>query len=272
LAKAAKSAVKASVQVYNLEGKAVKRIRLPSVFRTPLRPDVVRKVVVALQSHRLQPQGRDPLAGKRTTAESRGVGLHLARIPRVKGHGSATAGTGAFAPMTVGGRRAHPPRAEKVISKKINQKERRLAIRSAIAATAIKDVVMARGHAADRVKNFPLVITDDFQELKEAEAVREVFTKLGVWSDVVRVKEGTKIRAGKGKARGRRIKRGKGPLLVVAEDKGIGRAARNYPGVDVVLVDNLNAELLAPGAHLGRLTIWTESALKKLESEVTRSV
>lgn len=266
----AKSAVKASVQVYNLEGKAVRRVRLPIVFRTPLRPDVVKKVVVAVQSHRLQPQGRDPLAGKRTTAESRGVGLHLARIPRVKGQGFAAAGSGAFAPMSVGGRRTHPPRAEKVISKRINRKERRLAIRSAIAATAIKDVVMARGHAVDRVKNFPLVVTDSFQELKEAEAVREVFTKLGVWSDVVRVKEGAKIRAGKGKARGRRIKRGKGPLLVITEDKGIGRAARNHPGVDVMTVINLNAELLAPGAHLGRLTIWTESALKKLEeSQVT---
>jgi len=172
--------------------------------------------------------------------------------------------------MSVGGRRTHPPRAEKVISKRINRKERRLAIRSAIAATAIKDVVMSRGHAVDQVKNFPLVVTDSFQELKEAEAVREVFTKLGVWSDVVRVKGGAKIRAGKGKSRGRRVKRGKGPLLVIAENKGIGRAARNHPGVDVVTVNNLNAELLAPGAHLGRLTIWTESALKKLEeSQVT---
>ena len=257
--------MKASVQVYNLGGRAVKRVRLPMVFRTPLRPDVVRKVVVAMQSHRFQPQGRNPLAGKRTTAESRGVGLHLARIPRVKGQGFAAAGSGAFAPMTVGGRRAHPPLVGKVIAKRINQKERRLAIRSAIAATAIKDVVMAHGHAAARVKNFPLVVTDDFQELKEAEAVREVFTKLGVWADVVRVKEGAKIRAGKGKARGRRVKRGRGPLLVIVEDKGIVRAARNHPGVDVTTVNNLNAELLAPGTHLGRLTIWTESALKKLE-------
>jgi large subunit ribosomal protein L4e len=85
-----------------------------------------------------------------------------------------------------------------------------------------------------------------------------------VFSDIYRVKESRKIRAGKGKYRGRKIKQAVGPLIVVAENKGIMEAARNIPGVEVVTVNNLNAEILAPGTHPGRLTIWTNSAIEKL--------
>ncbi len=82
--------------------------------------------------------------------------------------------------------------------------------------------------------------------------------------DVVRAKAGKNIRAGRGKTRGRKYKTPRGPLLVVGEDKGISLAARNHPGVEVVVVDNLNAELLAPGTHPGRLTLYTRSAVEKL--------
>jgi large subunit ribosomal protein L4e len=78
------------------------------------------------------------------------------------------------------------------------------------------------------------------------------------------VKESIKERAGKGKGRGRRIKHAVGPLLVIAEKQSVAKAARNLPGVDVSSVNNLNAELLAPGTHPGRLTVWTKSAFEKL--------
>ncbi|RLI04243.1 50S ribosomal protein L4, partial [Candidatus Bathyarchaeota archaeon] len=94
--------------VYDLEGKVIEKTEIPKVFFTPVRPDLVKRAVLAIQSLRFQPQGRDPLAGKRTTAESRGVGLGIARIPRVKGAGTPRAGQGGFAPGTVGGRLAHP--------------------------------------------------------------------------------------------------------------------------------------------------------------------
>lgn len=238
-------------QVYSLQGEAVRTLPIPEIFQTPIRPDIIHRAVVAIQSHRIQPQGRDPMAGKHTSAESRGTGLDLARVPRVKG-GGPTAGGGALAPGTVGGRSAHPPVAEKKILKRINKKERRLAIRSAIAATADKQHVSSRGHIVDGVRGFPLIVVDDLQELKTAKEVQSLFIKLGVWADVLRVKEGVKLRGGKG------------PLIVIADDRGIGKAASNYSGVDVVKVENLNAELLAPGTHIGRLTVWTESAVGKL--------
>jgi len=252
---------KVSAKIFDLKGKRVGRVRLPSIFKTPTRPDVIKRAVVAIQSHRFQPQGRDVFAGKRTTAESRGVGLGIARVARVKGGGQRAA----FIPFAVGGRATHPPVVEKKIRKKIPRKEMRLALRSAVAATASKEIVASRGHMIDDVPDFPLVVVDEIQSLKKTRDVEEVLIHLGVWSDIYRVRESQKVRAGKGKMRGRKMKQAVGPLLVIAEDEGIVNAACNLPGVDVVSVDSLNVELLAPGTHPGRLTVWTNSAFERVD-------
>lgn len=251
---------KKTVKVFNLEGKSTRKIELPPVFATPLRPDVIKRAVLAIQSSRFQPQGRDPMAGKRTSAESRGTGSAMARIPRLKGQ----SGRAAFAPGTVGGRQSHPPVSEKRIVKRIPKKEKRLALLSAIAATASKEVVAARGHSVVDVLEIPLVVTNDLEALKKTREVEETLIRLGVLSDIYRVEGSRKVRAGKGKSRGRKMKQSVGPLIVVAEDKGIMEAARNIPGVNVARVSSLNAEMLAPGTHPGRLTIWTDSALERL--------
>jgi large subunit ribosomal protein L4e len=251
---------KKTVKIFNLEGKSAGKMELPPVFTTPLRPDVIKRAVLAIQSARFQPQGRDPMAGKRTTAESRGTGSAMARIPRLKGQ----SGRAAFAPGTVGGRQSHPPVSEKKIIKRIPKKEKRLALLSAIAATASKEVITARGHSIVDVPEIPLVVTNDFESLKQTREVEETLIRLGVLSDIYRVEESRKVRAGKGKSRGRRVKQAVGPLIVVAEDKGIMKAARNIAGVDVARVRNLNAEMLAPGTHPGRLTIWTDGAIERL--------
>jgi len=250
---------KVTSKVFDLKGKAVGKVKLPKVFRTPLRPDVIKRAVVALQSRRFQPQGRDPMAGKRTTAESRGVGLGIARVPRMKDRNRA-----AFGVSIVGGHRAFPPRSEKRIVKRIPRKEMGLALRSAVAATGVKDVVAGRGHLVDDVRDFPLVVVDDVEDLRRTKDVEGVLLELGVWADVFRVKESRSVRAGRGKTRGRRYKQAVGPLIVVVENKGIVEAGRNLPGVDVVLVEGLNVELLAPGTHAGRLTVWSNSALERL--------
>ena len=254
--------VKKSAKIFNLEGKQVGKTELPAVFSTVLRPDVIKRAVLAIQSHRRQPQGRDPMAGKRTTAESRGTGGGMSRIPRTKN----PSGRAAFAPGTVKGRAAHPPTSEKKIIRKIPKKERRLALFSAIAATASKDLVAARGHSIEDVPQIPLVVQDDLEKLKKTKDVEEALVHLGVLSDIYRVRQSIKVRAGKGKSRGRRLKHAVGPLLVVTKNEGIVEAAKNIPGVDVVQVSNLNAELLAPGTHAGRLTIWTSGAISKLNA------
>ena len=251
-----------NVNVYDLEGKPESSIDLPDVFSTPFRPDVIRKTVLFQQSHKRQPQGRDPMAGKHTSARTMGTGHHLSRVPRVKGSRYPKAQQAAFAPSALGGRSTQPPRAEKRIYKRINEKERELALRSAIAATANKDIVASRGHAIGKVPQLPLVIVDKLEELMKTSDVKNVFEKFGLMEDVDRVSSSWKLRSGKSAMRGRAKRHGIGPLLVIVEDRGIGKAARNLLGVDVVEIKSLNTELRAPGTHPGRLTIWTSSALQ----------
>ena len=247
------------VPVLGAENRPIDEVDMPRVFQTPYRPDVIKRAVIAQQSHGFQPQGRDPRAGKRTTAESWGVGRGLSRVPRLRGSSRA-----AFGVSTVGGHQAFPPRSEKVIRKEVNKKERRLAIKSGIAATADRETVASRGHAIGSVGTLPLIVEDDIQSISKTSEVRELFVSLGVWPDVERA-DRRKTRAGRGKTRGRRRKIGKGPLIVVADDLGIVKAAANLPGVDVVRVEDLNAEILAPGAHPGRLVVWTKSAFTSLD-------
>ena len=251
---------KKSANIYNLQGQPTAKITLPNAFHTPLRPDVIKRAVLAIQTNRLQPQGRDPMAGKRTTAESRGTGSGISRVPRLKGGGRAK-----FAPSTVGGRQPHPPTANKTIVKRISKKEARLALISAIAATASKATVKSRGHEIAKVLEIPIVVTDDIAELKRTKDFETTLSNLGLVDDVSRVKDSRKIRAGKGKRRGRKMKQAVGPLIIISEDRGLQEAAANMPGLDVALVNALNAELLAPGTHPGRLTVWSHSALEQVD-------
>jgi len=248
-----------TAEIFDLQGKATGKIDLPAVFSTPIRPDVIKRAVLAIQSNRIQPQGRDPMAGKKTTAESRGTGSGISRVPRMKGGGRA-----ALAPFTVKGRQTHPPRAEKIIVKNIPKKEAKLALTSAIAATAQKEYVTGRGHRIDTVVGLPLVVDNTFEGLTKAQEVEDVFSKLGFDAEFTRVRESRNVRAGKGKHRGRKMKQAVGPLIVVADGKSLINAASNLSGVQVTTVTNLNTEMLAPGTHPGRLTVWTNGAIEKL--------
>jgi len=251
-------------QVFSLDLKPVEEIELPGVFNTEIRPDVIKRAVLAAQSAKIQPWGSDVMAGKRTSAETWGKGFGTSRIRRVKGSKYPASGMGAFAPHAVGGRRAHPPKVEKVLIERINKKERRFAIRSAIAATKDKKLVVSRGHITDNLPEFPIIVADEFEGLKKTSEIRVFLKKLGLGKELERISKSKRIRAGIGKIRGRRYKRAVGPLIVLGDDKGVRLGARNFPGISIAKVNELNAELLAPGGVPGRLTIWTSSAIKKL--------
>jgi large subunit ribosomal protein L4e len=251
------------VGVYDLEGKRVSKIELPRVFKSGVRKDLIKRAVVALQSHSLQSYGPNWFSGKDTSAFSFGPGRGLSRIPRVTG-GGPVRGRGAIVPQAVGGRRAHPPVPERNLSKKINRKERNLAIASAIAASTDKELVESRGHVLEGVSELPILVVDELEGLKKTKEVREAFFKLGLDGDLNRAKNKT-VRSGKGTKRGRKYKRRKSVLLVVSNDNTIKKAAQNILGVDVTTSKELNAEHLAPGANPARLTIYTVAAIKDLE-------
>ncbi len=246
-------------KVLNLNGEVVEEIELPEVFNEEYRPDLIQRAVLAIQSHRRQPYGPSPLAGVDYSAENWGPGYGVARVPRIK-----TGSRAVIVPQAVKGRRAHPPKVQKKWAKKINKKEMKKALRSAVAATANPELVSKRNHLFKG--ELPKVVTDDIQELSKTKDVIKVFEAIGVYDDVKRAAERKRQRAGKGKMRGRRYVLKKSVLLVIGNNKNskIMKAARNLPGVDVVQVKDLNVELLAPGAHAGRLTVWTKSAIEYL--------
>lgn len=260
------------VDVLDLEGKPTEKIELPKVFEEPIREDLVKRAVSASQSKRRQPYSPDPMAGKRTSAHYHGkrrfrysmMNREMARLPRLHNKTVPFLTMRArFVPQAVGGRRAHPPLVERVWEQKINKNENRKAIRSALAATAVKELVVKRGHRVQSMKEFPIVVNDKVQELNKTKDVIKFLVKIGLEKELDRIAE-RKIRAGKGKTRSRKYKIKVGPLFVVTNDNGIDKAVKNISGCDVCKVEKLSAEALAPGASLGRLAIFTKSSLEKL--------
>jgi large subunit ribosomal protein L4e len=243
------------VELKDLRGEVKKKIRLPPAFDEDFRPDLIKKAVLAIQSTRYQPHGAHPYAGIRTSAHSWGSGRGVSHVPRIK-----TGSRAARVPQARGGREAHPPKVEKVLVEKVNKKEKRKALLSAIAATTKEDLVRARGHRFEA--KLPIVIEEAFEKLERTSDVIAVLQAAGVYPDVERARASRKVRPGRGKIRGRHYKQRKS-ILIVTKGEPL-RAARNLAGVDAVSVNELNAEHLAPGTHAGRLTVWTAGAVKKL--------
>lgn len=258
------------VKVYDVKGAAAGEIKLPAVFSTPYRPDVIQRAVMASQANSRQPYGTDPLAGHRTSAYFRGSrrgfgsmqNKEMARGPRIYGGNPGQDFRERFAPQARGGRQTHPPKITKIWSQKINNSERKLAIASAIAATADPALVSARGHKVGDI-DFPIVIESDVQKITKTKDMVKTLSALKLDKDLDRASV-SNVRSGRGKLRGRKYKTKKSLLIVVAEDAGVVRAAGSIPGVDACTVAHLNAELLAPGGHAGRLTVWSKSAIEQL--------
>ena len=246
---------------------------LPSQFDEEVRSDIIKRSVLAVQSHKRQNYGASPEAGKRPSVrlskrrhDYRGsYGHGISRVPRkiTSRSGTRLNWVGAFAPGTVGGRRAHPPKAEKIWGHKINKKERRKSIRSAIAATVVKQLTENRGHKVP--KNYPFIIENKIQDVKKTKEIQKILEKLGLKEELER--SDRFLRAGRGRTRGRKYKTKSGPLIVVSNPCALFHSALNIQGVDVVNVQNLNAEVLAPGTMPGRLTLWTEGSIERLAKE-----
>lgn len=253
-------------EVVGLDGKHSGQVEVPSVFGTELRPDLVKRVFWLVGSHALQPEGRDPMAGERTTAETHSppTGTGRSRIPRVKGERYSKGGLAAGVASVVKGRLPHPPRSEKVIHLGVNRKERRLATDSAIAYTANLDAVKARGHRVGKPA-LPLVVADDIETVEKTSELVSFLEKVDLKAELARVEGRTKRNTGKARLRGRVYRTGVGPLIVVTNDRGVGKAAGGIPGVGVTRVQDVSVLDLAPGGVPGRLTLWTESAMGALE-------
>ncbi len=261
------------LDILDVSRNKVGEINLPVQFNEEVRPDLMKRAVLVLHSNKRQPYGAMKEAGKRSSStlskrrrRYRGsYGFGISRTPRkiLSRRGTRMYWVGAFSPNTVGGRRAHPPKAEKIMQKKINKKERKRAIRIGISATIISDLVKKKGHITP--ENYPFVLDKKFQDLSKTKEVIGALKAFGLEDELNRVDK-RNIRAGKGKTRGRKYRIKNGPLIVVSKECSITKSANNIPGIDVANVRDLNVELLG-GEVPGRLTLWTSSALEILEKE-----
>merc|ERR1712050_506305 len=261
------AAARPVVSVYGANGDATgETVNLPAVFKAPIRPDVVTFVHSNIAKNARHPYAVADNAGEQTSAESWGTCRAVARIPRVRGGGTHRSGQGAFGNMCRGGHMFAPTKTYRRWHRRVNQQQKRYAMVSAIAATGVPALVMAKGHRVDHVAELPLVISDKIQSYTKTKEAHIFLKKSKAYSDIEQVYKSKRFRAGKGKMRDRKRIMKKGPLVIYDQDQGLSKAFRNIPGIETCSVDHLNLLKLAPGGHVGRFCIWTESAFKKLDS------
>ncbi|KAF2114482.1 ribosomal protein L4 domain-containing protein [Lophiotrema nucula] len=246
-------------------------LAIPQVFKSPIRPDIVHTVHTGMNKNRRQPYAVSEKAGHQTSAESWGTGRAVARIPRVSGGGTHRAGQAAFGNMCRSGRMFAPTKVWRKWHQKINLNQKRFATASALAASSSAALLLARGHNISTVPEVPLVVSSTAfaaAAIAKTSAALALLQAVGAGADIEKVRGSRKLRAGKGKLRGRRHRQRRGPLVVYnpeEDGKELVLAFRNIPGVETSSVYSLNLLQLAPGGHLGRFIVWTSSAFSALD-------
>ncbi|MGB0642854.1 MAG: 50S ribosomal protein L4 [Nitrosopumilus sp.] len=253
------------VTTFTTTGTKDGEIELPLIFSTPFRRELIHKAYTNLTSHKFQPQGRHPSAGQDVVADSNDppTGQGVSRVARAQGGGGGRQGQGAEVASTRGGRQAHPPIVGKVIYKKLNKKENKLALCSAIAATSSKTIIESRGHKIEGIESFPIIVSDDIESISKSNEMVKVLESLKLTQDTDRL-ESRKSRSGQSRLRGRSKKVGKSVLFVTKDDKEVSKAIGALPGVEVKSVKDLSVLDLAPGSHPIRLTVYSKSAIEEI--------
>ncbi|RMD66585.1 50S ribosomal protein L4 [Candidatus Pacearchaeota archaeon] len=255
------------VEVYNPNGEKAGQIELPKVFETEVREDLALKLWNVARWQARQPYGTDERAGMKSSAYGKvrharnkfksHYGRAIARVPRktMWRRGTQFYWIAAGMPGVRGGRRAHPPKVERK-EKKINKKEAKLALFSAIASSAKKEFILARYASltdeSKLPKHLPIVLSELPSKTKElTQALKKI---LGEGFEILKKKKS--VRAGKGKMRGRRYKANQGVLVVTASDE-----ESKIKSFDIIPLKKLKIQDIYP---LGRLTIYTKAAMEEL--------
>ncbi|EGR27166.1 hypothetical protein IMG5_201070 [Ichthyophthirius multifiliis] len=259
------------VHVYdaNETKKQVGSVALPVVFTAPIRVDIVQRVHTDLNKNRRQVHGvkisKKGTAGMGHSAESWGTGRAVARIPRVGGSGTNRSGQGAFGNQCRKGRMFAPLKTFRRIHRRVNVNQKRHAVASALAASALVPLVLARGHRVSNIQELPYVFDDaleNFEKTKQAVAFLKELELTMMFLKLLKPKpqELVKVNLETEDINLEEVLQ----LFMENENATPTRALRNIPGVDVCNVNRLNLLQLAPGGHVGRFVIWTKSAFVKL--------
>jgi large subunit ribosomal protein L4e len=246
-------------KIYSSKGEVVGELEVPEIFALPPRTDLIEKAFRSSMLSNRQPYGSYAFAGMRQVGHNLGANHGMSRIPRVAG-----SSRGVINASFVGGRSAHSPRSSKNLFIGINKKERKLALGSAISMTASVDYVKKRGHKIPDDLTLPLIADGSIESIQKTKDAEYFLEQIGLKDDLKRAKDGIKIRAGRGKMRGRTYKTPRS-VLIVGSDSSKLRAFASIPGVEISSAKNLSIKKIAPGGKGGRLTIYTNDAIKILE-------
>jgi len=256
--------------ILDISGKQKGTVDLPSCFSGKIRTDLVLKVLEAKKKK--QPYSPSPVAGNQHSASGKlnhrrhvwksQYGRGISRIPRkiMSRRGSQFNWVGATIPSAVGGRRAHPPKILSMINfKKINKKELKLALISALSSTTKGKEVAKRYQTLNdkKIDNLPLIVDSKLISLKTKNLLASLKKIVGKDLFPVALKKKS-VRSGKGKLRGRKYKSTAGLLLVVGKEEKLKSNA-----FDVVSAERLGVTDLAKGGA-GRLTLYTKQAIKEI--------
>ncbi|MEM3781375.1 MAG: 50S ribosomal protein L4 [Candidatus Micrarchaeaceae archaeon] len=252
--------------VYKIDGTVAGKVTLPDIFGTQYKKDLVLRALLAEQSRDYQPQGRDPLAGMRTSATYVGRyntyrtlrHMGVAIRPRQK-LAKGAMGEVRRIPSARKGRRAHPSKVNKTIEERINRKEYNKALKMALAATASKEEIENR-HVFKGA--LPVVVESGIEHVTKTKELYSILERL-IGNDLER-SHNPRLRKGLRRLSRRRIFR-KSAVIIAKDASSLGRAGRNIPGIDVVQIDKLTIGKLAPGGN-PRLAIWTEPAIKGISA------
>ena len=257
-------------KLYDITGKEKGTINLPSCFSEEIREDIVAKV---LESQKIrQPYGPSPIAGNQSSASGKinhrrhvwktSYGRGMSRIPRkVMSHkGSQFTWVGATVPGTRGGRRAHPPKIVAMVKRLlINKKEKKIAMLSALSATANTKYIVGKYETIENIKDAPFVIESFSPKVRELLTSMKNILGEELYNIAVKKKS---VRSGRGKMRGRKYKSNAGALIVLG-----GKEKLKTNAFEVVNIKKLGVTNLAKGG-LGRLTIYSQAAIKEIESNL----
>ena len=257
-------------KILDINGKEKGTMELPKSFSKKIREDIVAKILEAKKT--FQPYAPSPVAGKQHSASGiiihrrhvwkSGYGKGMSRIPRkvMSKRGSQFNWVGAEIPSAVGGKRAHPPKASSMINtKRINKKELQIGFESALSASADSKSISKRYERLKnkKIENVPFVVESKISTLKAKELISSIKKILGKDLFEIAIPKKT-VRKGKGKLRGRKYKKNAGLLIVIGDKEKLKTKT-----FDVVNINKLGVNDLAKGGQ-GRLTVYTESAIKEL--------
>ncbi|HOI18713.1 MAG TPA: 50S ribosomal protein L4 [Candidatus Woesearchaeota archaeon] len=252
------------IPIFNKDCQKDGEVELPKQFNEDRKASLIKKAIRVYLANQRQKYGAFKFAGMRQSAElsrrrrdyktSYGHGISRVQRKILSKRGSRMYWVGAVSPGTVGGRKAHPAKSDKIWSEKINITERRAAIRSALSSSMNAVLVKERGHIIPQA--YPFAISKEFEEISKTKEFIDKLNKLGFENELKRTSVAVKNK-GRAKLRNRKKRAKKGLLVIVSAGCKLTRAARNIPGIDIVSVNNLNVYDLAPGYKDGRAILIT---------------